>query len=198
MSSKSKYYPLLRPLLKKPAFTTAESLEVGIPRHGLAYFEKLGLIELLAKGIYRDPKYEGKAGITLGDLALKAFTTPNAVISLISALDFYSLTDQIPRKHWLAIPHSQKVPVRNRLRAVRMRNTILGRTTVQIGEFELAIFDRERCIVDAFRYLSPEIAIKALQAYLQTKDYKPDLRKLQEYAKKLRANLTPYILSLTT
>lgn len=114
---------------------------------------------------------------------MRAFTTPNAVISLISALDFYSLTDQILREHWLAIPHSQKVPVRDRIRAVRMRNTTLGRTTVQIGEYELAIFDRERCIVDAFRYLSPEIAIKALQAYLQAKDHKPDLRKLQEYAK---------------
>ncbi len=51
MSSKSKYYPLLRQLLKKPAFTTAEALELGIPRHGLAYFEKLGVIERLAKGI---------------------------------------------------------------------------------------------------------------------------------------------------
>ncbi len=198
MSPKSKYYPLLRQLLKKPAFTTAEAMALGIPRHGLAYFEKLGLIERLAKGIYRDPSYEGEAGITLEDLALAAFTTPNAVISLISALDFYSLTDQIPREHWLAIPHSQKVPVRNRLRAVRMRNTTLGRTTIQFGEYELAIFDRERCIVDSFRYLSPEIAIKALQAYLQAKDHKPDLRKLQEYAKKLRVNLTPYILSLTT
>lgn len=198
MSCKSKYYPFLRRFLKKPAFTTAEALEIGIPRHSLAYFEKLGLIERLAKGIYRDPNYKGEAGISLEGLALTAFSTPNAVICLISALDFYSLTDQIPREHWIAIPHSQKVPVRNYLRAVRMRNTTLGRTTVQIGEYELAIFDRERCIVDAFRYLSPEIAIKSLQGYLQSKDLKPDLRKLQEYAKKLRTNLTPYILSLTT
>lgn len=173
-------------------------MEIGIPRHALAYFEKLRLIERLAKGIYRDPNYEGEAEITLEELALTAYTTPNAVICLISALDFYSLTDQIPREHWLAIPHSQKVPVRNRIRAVRMRNTQFGRKVVQIGEYELAIFDRERCIVDAFRYLSPEIAIKALQTYLQAKDHKPDLLKLQEYAKKLRVNLTPYILSLTT
>ncbi len=198
MRSRSKYYPLLRRLLRKPAFTTAEALELGIPRHGLAYFEKIGLIERLAKGIYHNPSYEGEAGIALEGLALTAFTTPNAVICLISALDLYGLTDQIPREHWLAIPHSKKVPIRSCLRAVRMRNTTLGKTTIQVGEYELAIFDRERSIVDAFRYLSPEIAIKALQAYLQAKDPKPDLRKLQVYAKKLRVNLTPYILALTT
>ena len=164
----------------------------------MAYFDKLGLLERVAKGIYRDPNYEGQAEVALEDLALAAFTTPNAAICLISALDFYDLTDQIPREHWLAIPNSQRAPVHHLVRAVRMRNVTLGRIKVQIGEYELAMFDRERCIVDAFRYLSPEIAIKALQAYLQAKDYKPNLPKLQEYAKKLRVNLTPYILSLTT
>ena len=198
MRTKSKYYPLLKGLLKKPAFTTAEALEVGVPRHALAYFDMLGLIERVAKATYRDPNYESQADITQEDLALAAFTTLNAIICLISALDIYGLTDQIPREHWLAIPNSQRATTRHLVRAVRMRNTMLGRTTVQIGEYELAIFDRERCIVDAFRYLSPEIAIKALKAYLRSKDHRPDLRKLQDYAKKLRVNLTPYILSLTT
>lgn len=196
--TRSKYYTKLEPLLKKPAFTTGEALELGIPRHTLAYFLKIGLIERIAKGIYRDPNYESQTEITLEDLALGAFTTKNGVICLISALDYYQLTDQIPREHWLAIPHSQRAPKRHLVRAVRMRNIVLGRTTVQIGEYELAIFDRERCIVDAFRYLSPEIAIKALQAYLENKAYKPNLIKLQDYSKKLRVNLTPYILSLTT
>lgn len=198
MTKKSKYYPLLKPLLKKPAFTTAEALDLNIPRNALAYFEKSGTIERVAKGIYRDPNYESEAEITQEDLALTAYTTKNAVICLISALHFYNMTDQIPREHWLAIPHSQRAPARHLVRAVRMRNMELGRTTVKIGEYELAIFDRERSILDAFRYLSPEIAIKSLQAYLQSKEHKPNLSKLQEYAKKLRVNLKPYILSLTT
>lgn len=198
MTKKSKYYPLLKPLLKKPAFTTAEALDLNIPRNALAYFEKSGVIERVAKGIYRDPNYESEAEITQEDLALTTYTTKNAVICLISALNFYNMTDQIPREHWLAIPHSQRAPARHLVRAVRMRNMELGRTTVKIGKYELAIFDRERCVVDAFRYLSPEIAIKSLQAYFQCKEHKPNLTKLQEYAKKLRVNLKPYILSLTT
>ena len=137
MSTRSKYYPLVKALFKKPAFTTAEALEAGIPRHALAYFEKLGLIERIEKGIYRDPNYESQTEFNMEDLALAASTVPNAVICLISALYFYNLTDQIPREHWLAIPNSQRAPLRHLIRAVRMRNITLGQTNVQIGEYQL-------------------------------------------------------------
>ncbi len=79
-----------------------------------------------------------------------------------------------------------------------MRNIDLGKTAIALGEYRVQIFDRERCIIDAFRYLSKEIAIKALQRYFQSKDAKPDPKKLGAYAKKLRVNITPYILSCTT
>lgn len=49
------------------------------------------------------------------------------------------------------------------------------------------------------RYLSKEIAIKALQAYLrQTGSAKPDLNKLLKYAKTLRVDIHPFIMALTT
>jgi hypothetical protein len=79
-----------------------------------------------------------------------------------------------------------------------MRNLELGSCEIMLGEFSVHIFDRERCIVDSFRYLDQEIAIKALKRYLQGGEHKPDLKKLQSYAKKLRVNLTPYILAYTT
>jgi hypothetical protein len=52
-----------------------------------------------------------------------------------------------------------------------------------------------RCIIDAFRYLSKEIAIKPVRRYFQSKDAKPDPKKLGSHAKKLRVSITPYILS---
>ena len=198
MKTRSKYYPLLTRLLSKPAFTTAEAQAAGVPRHALAYLTQLGLIERVAKGVYRDPHYESDLDFTQEDLALAAYTIPNAVVCLISALNCYGMTEQIPREHWLAIPHRQRAPVRHLVRAVRMRNISLGRTVIQLGEYQVAIFNRERCVIDAFRYLSPEIAIKALQAYLGNREVKPDLKKLREYARKLRVNIQPYILSLTT
>ena len=40
----------------------------------------------------------------------------------------------------------------------------LGRTEVELEGSKIPIFDRERTIVDAFRLLSRETAIKALKA----------------------------------
>ena len=68
-----------------------------------------------------------------------------------------------------------------------------------IGKYVVKIFVRERTVVDAFRYLSHEIAIKALQLYLRSsKNLRPDLPKLSTYAKALRVSIAPYIMALTT
>lgn len=103
------------------------------------------------------------------------------------------------REYWIAISNADKSPKRPHIRVVRMRNITLGLTTIKIGKYNVKIFDRERTVVDAFRYLSHEIAIKALQSYLKSStDQKPNLIKLSKYAKDLRINLTPYIMALTT
>ena len=102
------------------------------------------------------------------------------------------------RKVWIAIPHNSHPPKRPGSRIIKMRNTKLGKTKIRLGEYHVHIFDRERCIVDAFRYLSKEIAIKALKEYLRGSDYKPKLQKLGDYGKILRMDLTPYILACTT
>ena len=102
------------------------------------------------------------------------------------------------REIWLAVPHKSHPPKRPNTRIVRMRSIDLGRMQITLGEYRVQIFDRERCIVDAFRILSKEIAIKSLQKYFQSTAIKPDPKKLGSYAKKLRVNITPYILSYTT
>lgn len=124
---------------------------------------------------------------------------PNGVICLISTLCYHGLTDQIMRQYWIAVPHASKSPKRPKTRIIRMRNIELGQTEIKLGTAHLKIFDKERTVVDSFRYLSKEISIKALQAYLrQTGSSKPDLNKLLKYAKKLRVDIHPFIMALTT
>jgi hypothetical protein len=76
-----------------------------------------------------------------------------------------------------------------------MRNIELGANRNSIRTAHLKFFDKERTVIDSFRYLSNEIAIKALQAYLrQTGSVKPDLNKLLKYAKTLRVDIHPFHL----
>lgn len=80
-----------------------------------------------------------------------------------------------------------------------MRNFDLGKTTAKIGVVTFPIFDRERTIVDSFRFLSRETAIKTLKAALKKKGSgKINFGRLQEYAKKLRVDIEPYLLAVTT
>jgi predicted transcriptional regulator of viral defense system len=199
MRVKSKYQSHLTFLLQRSSFTAAEAAKVGVPRRMLSYLVAQGDLERLGRGVYRSTSFEWEADATLEEVAIAAATVPNAVICLVSALKYYELTEEIVRQHWIAIPNKQwaRTPLPY-MRVVRMRNISLGRREIRIGDCKVAIFDRERCIVDAFRYLSREIAIKALKAYLLNADYKPDVRRLVEYAKKLRVNLDTYLISLTT
>jgi len=198
MKTNSKYYPLLKPLLNRPVFTAREAQALGVTYEALLYFVRIGLLERIERGVYKNPLHCSEIPVDLEGLVSSVLTIPNGVICLISALSYYEMTDEIPRRHWIAIPNSQRAPIRDLAKIIRMRNLTLGQTSVDIAGYQVRIFDRERCVVDAFRYLSKEIAIKALQAYLKGDGFRPDLTKLHRYAKELRSDITPYIQSLTT
>lgn len=195
----SKYEATLSPLLQRPLFTAKEALDLGIPTRMLAHFAAKGQIERMSRGLYRVLDAASGVDFEFEELVLTASSIPHGVVCLISALCYWGFTDQIMREHWIAVPNADKKPKRARCRIVRMRNMTLGQVTVQMGEYGIKIFNRERTVVDAFRFLSDEVAIKALQAYLKPTDsHKPDLPKLTRYAQSLRKNITPYILALTT
>lgn len=57
-----------------------------------------------------------------------------------------------------------------------MRNIELGQIEMKVGTNRFKIFDKERTVVGACRYLSDEIALKSLQEYLKQKGFsKPNL-----------------------
>ena len=197
--STSKYDAIIQVFIETPVFTAADARVAGIPSRMLAHFCKKGVIERVIRGVYRGSQAKIEIDFQWEDLALMAMGIPNGVICLISALCYYGLTDQIMRQFWIAIPHASKCPQRPKTRIIRMRNIELGQREIQFGTVHLKIFDKERTVVDSFRYLSKEIAIKALQAYLrQSGSAKPNLNKLLKYAKTLRVDIHPFIMALTT
>lgn len=195
---RSKYSAAFRSLSKKGVFSSAGGREAGLPARMLSYFCKKGQIEKVCRGMYKIKDLDFESAFEWEDLAVTVLSIPNGVICLISALCYYGLTDEIMREFWIAVPHATTAPSRKNARIVRMRNISFGQITVKIGSQKIRIFDRERTVVDSFRYLDRETALKALQAYLKAdKERKPNIDKLLRYAKKLRVDLHPYISAFT-
>ncbi len=189
----------LKELFERPVFSAAEAREAGIHPSRISYYVKTNRIERIGHGVYRGIESSVDTDFQWEGLVIIAKSIPQGAVCLISALALYELTDEIPREHWIAVPHSTTAPKRENTRIVRMRDMNTGKTVHTIGQETVIIFDRERTIVDAFRYLSKEIAIKALKLAVSGRSGKKlDIKRLQQYAKQFSLNLDPYILTVTT
>lgn len=186
----------IRSLLAKQSFTVQDAKASGMSPALLGYYVKKGAIRRLSRGVYQSANYQGiPEQFRWEDLIEAVNSVPGGVVCLISALAIYEITDEIPRQYWIGVPHTTSIHRGPNVRMVRFRNMDLGRTVIKMGSAQIPIFDRERTIIDAFRLLSREVAIKALKMALKKKI---DLKKLQAYAKALRFDITPYLITATT
>lgn len=189
----------IEPLLQAPAFTSKEAKELGVSAALLSYYAKIGAIEKVGRGVYRGNQAKTVDDFRIEDLANSLLCVKNGVICLVSALVIYDLTEETPRQHWIAIPHQTRHRGNSSLKIIRLRNIELGKTFYKINGIKLPIFDRERTIIDAFRYLSTETALKSLRLALRKKgNEKINFEKLRTYAKILRVKVEPYLLALST
>lgn len=198
----------LQNLLTRPYFTSKEAKKLGVSPSSLCYYVKIGKLSRISRGVYQSTDFQGSVSFQWEDLIEAVYSVSGGVICLISALSIYNLTEEMPRQHWIAIPNTTTAKERPQTRILRYRNMTIGRTEIELGGARIPIFDRERCIIDAFRLLSRETALKALKTALSYSkssvdtqypfQEKIDLVKLQNYAKKLRVNIIPYLIAMTT
>jgi predicted transcriptional regulator of viral defense system len=189
----------LDPLLNTPYFTSRGARAIGVSAAVLSHYVKTGQLKRISRGVFQGVHYQNPSSFRWNDLVQAVCSIPGGAVCLISALAVYDLTEEIPRQHWIAIRHGTSAKSNRQIKISRFRNLELGKTDIELEGVSIPIFDRERTIVDAFRLLSPEIAIKALQmALAKGKKNRLDLLKLEAYSKKLRFNITPYLLSVTT
>lgn len=192
-------YIALGPLLKKPFFTSKQAKAIGISAAILGHYVKIGKLERLGRGVYRSTGYQSSSIFRWEDLIQAVHSIHGGAVCLISALAIYELTEEIPRQHWIGIRHSTSAKSTKQVKVVRFQNFKLGKTEIELDGMRIPIFDRERTIIDAFRLLSRETAIKALKmALMKSGKNRIDLNKLEAYAKQLRFNVTPYLLSIMT
>ena len=143
-------------------------------------------IEKIKPGFYRLSDYGYFKDVNLS-LITVCRADPQAVICLISALDYYEMTDFNPSEIYYAIPHSQKKksisypPVKTFFFRERFYNPGIDIINTKYGE--LKIYNKEKTICDMFRYrnkLGEDLAMQALKNYLKQK--KKSIATLIKYA----------------
>jgi len=155
----------------------AELREAGVTAATVSRMEKDGEVIRLARGLYQLPDAELDANHSLAEAA-KRF--PKGVICLVSALAFHELTDQLPKKVWMAIGRNDWTPKPSDMpiRTVRFSDDLLadGVETHVIEGVSVKVFDAAKTIADCFRHRSKiglTVAIEGLQEALRQRKATP-------------------------
>ena len=185
-------------LLKKPLISSQDLRDNDHHPSLLSYYVNKGLLEKVGRGLYRNTQIPLDINVQWEGLAYTVLSIPKGVVTGISALDIYSITEEIPRQYWIAVPHNTTIGKRANTRIIKHRNHKIGISRISIGDIKIPIYDLERTLVDAFKLLSIETAIKALKSAFNHPDHKPNIPKIQEYSNKLRTPMREYILMVTT
>lgn len=184
---------LMKFLTKNDFVTLHEAVKMGVGKMTLSRMVAEGILYRAARRIYTsnidwltDPLRKYAPACTL---------YPDAVVCCVSALTYYDLTDEEERKIWLAFPQSHRV-VNQEYRIVYPQGPSysLGIVRHRFGKREVRIYDREKSVVDAFKFLPIDVGYKALRGYLKLKDN--DLNKLSRYAKQMRKPLDEVMTTL--
>lgn len=194
---KKKSIPIQK-LLNKSLIYSRDFRDNGYSSSLLSYYQNQGLVQKVERGLYYNIQKPPKIDFKWEDLVYAVLSIPNGVITGISALDIYDLTDEIPRFHWIAIPNNTSIGSRPSVTTIRTRNHELGLSSIKIGDVEVPIYEKERILPEAFKLLSRETAIKALKEAFSSQKKYPDVDKLVDYSRKLRINIIPYLEVVTT
>ena len=179
----------------------AEIRAVGITAATISRMERDGEVVRLARGLYQLSDAPLDAGQSLAEAAKRV---PKGVSCLVSALAFHGLTDQLPRKVWLAIGQKDWTPkpADSSLRIIRFTDSLLkeGVETHVIENVPVRVFGAAKTIADCFRHrgkIGLSVAIEGLQEALRQRKATPG--EIAEQAERggMATVMRPYLEALT-
>ena len=175
----------------------SEALARGYSRYQFYQLRDEGVIEPVSRGLYR---LAVLPPIETPDLVAAATRFPNAVICLISALDWHGITTQIPHQVHLAVERDARLPVLDYPPVAGYRFSgqafSAGIEQVEVDGMSLHVYDPEKTLADCFKFrnrIGMDVVLEALELYRTRKTFLPG--KLMEYARICRvANvMAPYL-----
>ena len=173
----------------------------GVSATTIARSLSKGDIVRVGRGLYQLANAELDVHATLAEVSKLA---PKGIICLVSALAFHDLTDQIPRKTWIAIGTSDWAPKISYppIRPVRFCERYFSAAieSHKICSVDVPIYSPAKSIADAFRnpkLVDRSIAIESLKSALADRRATPAA--MFETAREFGAAniIKPYLEALT-
>lgn len=173
----------------------------GIGPQTIARAVEAGELERISRGLYQRRDAEIEEHQILAEAATRV---PKGVIALTSALAFHGLTDQMPRRVWMAIGASDWSPVQSYppLRIVRFTDPYLrqGVEHHAIAGVSVPVYSVPKTLADVFRnpkLVDRSVAIEGLRAAIEQRKATPSA--IAEGAKAGGAwnTMRPYLEALT-
>lgn len=136
-----------------------------------------GDIVRIGRGLYQDPRSDVESEQTLAEVAKRI---PKGIIAMVSALAYHGLTDQMPRKTWVAIGASDWSPVSDYppVRIVRFADKYLhqGVEHHAISGVDVPVYSVAKTLADVFRnsrLVDRSVAVEGLRAALDQRKVSP-------------------------
>lgn len=141
--------------------------KTGIPREYLMRLYRKGDLIRIGRGLYALPDTLTSESITLAEITKRA---PNAVICLLSALQFHNLTTQAPHRVWVAIENKKWAPNFDYppLELVRFsgHSFSYGIEKHKVNRVPIKVYSPSKTIADCFKFrnkIGLDVALEALR-----------------------------------
>ncbi|ALH80124.1 type IV toxin-antitoxin system AbiEi family antitoxin domain-containing protein [Sphingopyxis macrogoltabida] len=162
---------------KRPILRARELRAAGIAAETIARAVDEGDIDRIARGLYQGADADINADQNLAEVAKRI---PKGVIAMVSALAYHGLTDQMPRRVWVAIGTSDWAPTSTHppLKIVRFADKYLkqGVAYHEISGVEVPIYSIPKTLADLFRnarLADRSVAIEGLRSALDQRKTTP-------------------------
>jgi len=159
--------------------TTAEFISLGIGRHLIPKFIKMGLIRKITHGIYID------TSLLEDPYYILQMKYPHAIFSLNTAFHILNLTNRTPYQIDITVLRGKRVRGNYNIHYVSKNYYDIGIIEVESPSGnQIKVYNAERCICDMLRIdgeFDLELQNRILNYYFHSKD--KDIDKLLEYAK---------------
>lgn len=127
--------------------------ELGISRGRLGKLVESGELRRIGRGLYTatdSPITENHS------LAIASKRYPNAVVCVLSAAQFHSITQEMPAAVWMAIPRGARVPRPTdfKLRPVRVSDRLFpfGIEEHKVEGLTIKVYSVARTVADGFKF----------------------------------------------